>query len=67
MREGMNKLCKNMDITVQTDPSTFRPEINKFGSHQDLLQRKTGSYVSKSNPTNIFDDQFLVNDSETLV
>ena len=42
--EGMNKLLKNLDITVRRDKDTKRPRINKQGSVLDREQKEQGHY-----------------------
>ncbi|MEM3411976.1 MAG: ribosome biogenesis/translation initiation ATPase RLI [archaeon] len=44
MREGMNSLLKNFDITFRRDKDTGRPRMNKKGSQKDIEQKKMGEY-----------------------
>ncbi len=44
--EGMNRLLKQLDITIRREPVTGRPRINKPGSQKDREQRKKGMYYS---------------------
>ncbi|MBD3259001.1 ribosome biogenesis/translation initiation ATPase RLI [Candidatus Woesearchaeota archaeon] len=44
MEEGMNKLLKELDITLRRDETTGRPRINKPGSQKDQEQKKKGRY-----------------------
>lgn len=42
MEEGMNKLLKELGITLRRDEETKRPRINKEGSVKDREQKSTG-------------------------
>ncbi len=42
MEEGMNKLLKELNITLRRDEETKRPRINKEGSVKDREQKKSG-------------------------
>ncbi|MBW3013493.1 ribosome biogenesis/translation initiation ATPase RLI [Candidatus Woesearchaeota archaeon] len=44
MEEGMNKLLKELDITLRRDEASGRPRINKPGSQKDQEQKKKGKY-----------------------
>ncbi|MEI7961676.1 MAG: ribosome biogenesis/translation initiation ATPase RLI [archaeon] len=44
--EGMNKLLKNLDITLRRDKDTKRPRINKHDSVLDREQKQSGNYYS---------------------
>ncbi len=44
MREGMNRLLKEVDITFRRDNETLRPRINREGSALDREQRAKGEY-----------------------
>ena len=44
MREGMNRLLRNIDITFRRDAETLRPRINQEGSALDREQRSAGEY-----------------------
>jgi ATP-binding cassette, sub-family E, member 1 len=44
MREGMNRLLKDVAITFRRDAETLRPRINQEGSVLDREQRSSGEY-----------------------
>ena len=44
METGMNKLLRELQITLRRDQETNRPRINKEESVKDREQRKTGKY-----------------------
>jgi len=44
MREGMNRLLENVQITFRRDPETLRPRINREGSVLDREQRARKEY-----------------------
>ena len=44
MREGMNRLLKEVDVTFRRDAETLRPRINQEGSALDREQRARGEY-----------------------
>ncbi len=44
VEEGMNRLLKELDITVRRDKDTKRPRINKYNSVLDREQKKSGNY-----------------------
>jgi len=44
MEEGMNKLLKELEITIRRDEQSFRPRINKGGSVKDREQKRNGKY-----------------------
>ncbi|MCI4334658.1 MAG: ribosome biogenesis/translation initiation ATPase RLI [Thermoplasmata archaeon] len=44
MREGMNRLLTQIQITFRRDPDTLRPRINREGSALDREQRERGEY-----------------------
>ena len=44
MREGMNRLLHDVDITFRRDAETLRPRINQDGSVLDREQRARGEY-----------------------
>jgi ATP-binding cassette, sub-family E, member 1 len=44
MREGMNGLLKEVDVTFRRDAETLRPRINREGSALDREQRAKGEY-----------------------
>ncbi|MCI4345715.1 MAG: ribosome biogenesis/translation initiation ATPase RLI [Thermoplasmata archaeon] len=44
MREGMNRLLAQVEITFRRDPETLRPRINREGSALDREQREKGEY-----------------------
>jgi ATP-binding cassette subfamily E protein 1 len=44
MREGMNRLLAQVEITFRRDPETLRPRINREGSALDREQRERGEY-----------------------
>jgi ATP-binding cassette subfamily E protein 1 len=44
MRDGMNRLLQNVDITFRRDAETLRPRINREGSVLDREQRAKGEY-----------------------
>jgi len=46
IREGLNHLLKNLDITVRRDPDAGRPRINKPGSVLDREQKQRGVYFA---------------------
>jgi ATP-binding cassette, sub-family E, member 1 len=44
MREGMNRLLREVDVTFRRDAETLRPRINREGSALDREQRAKGEY-----------------------
>lgn len=44
LREGLNTLLKQLDITVRRDPETGRPRVNKPDSVLDREQKQRGIY-----------------------
>lgn len=44
MEDGMNKLLKELSITIRREEQTKRPRINKEGSVKDREQKKSGRY-----------------------
>jgi len=44
MREGMNRLLREVDVTFRRDAETLRPRINREGSALDREQRARGEY-----------------------
>ena len=44
MREGMNRLLREVDVTFRRDAETVRPRINREGSVLDREQRAKGEY-----------------------
>jgi ATP-binding cassette subfamily E protein 1 len=44
MREGMNRLLKEVGVTFRRDEETLRPRVNKGGSVLDREQRARGEY-----------------------
>ncbi len=44
MREGMNRLLREVEITFRRDPETLRPRINQEDSVLDREQRAKGEY-----------------------
>lgn len=44
VKQGMNSLLKELEVTMRKDPSTGRPRINKEGSYLDRLQKSQGQY-----------------------
>lgn len=44
MREGMNRLLKDVQVTFRRDPETLRPRINREDSVLDREQRAAGEY-----------------------
>jgi ATP-binding cassette, sub-family E, member 1 len=44
MREGMNRLLAQVQVTFRRDPDTLRPRINREGSALDREQRERGEY-----------------------
>lgn len=44
MREGMNRLLAEVDVTFRRDAETLRPRINQEGSALDREQRNRGEY-----------------------
>jgi ATP-binding cassette, sub-family E, member 1 len=44
MREGMNRLLRQVEITFRRDPETLRPRINQEDSVLDREQRAKGEY-----------------------
>ena len=44
MREGMNRLLRQVQVTFRRDEETHRPRINKEGSVLDREQRAQGEY-----------------------
>jgi ATP-binding cassette subfamily E protein 1 len=44
MREGMNRLLRDVEVTFRRDGETLRPRINREGSALDREQRSKGEY-----------------------
>jgi ATP-binding cassette, sub-family E, member 1 len=44
MREGMNRLLRQVEVTFRRDPETLRPRINQEDSVLDREQRAKGEY-----------------------
>jgi ATP-binding cassette subfamily E protein 1 len=44
MRQGMNRLLKEVGVTFRRDEETLRPRVNKTGSVLDREQRAKGEY-----------------------
>jgi len=44
MRDGMNRLLREVDVTFRRDAETLRPRINREGSVLDREQRARGEY-----------------------
>jgi ATP-binding cassette subfamily E protein 1 len=44
MREGMNRLLRQVEVTFRRDPETLRPRINREDSVLDREQREKGEY-----------------------
>jgi len=44
MRDGMNRLLREVDVTFRRDAETLRPRINREGSALDREQREKGEY-----------------------
>ncbi|MFZ0892122.1 MAG: ribosome biogenesis/translation initiation ATPase RLI [Thermoplasmata archaeon] len=44
MREGMNRLLRQVEVTFRRDAETLRPRINREGSVLDREQRARGEY-----------------------
>ncbi len=44
MREGMNRLLRDVQVTFRRDAETLRPRINQEGSALDREQRSAGEY-----------------------
>ncbi|HEV2428821.1 MAG TPA: ribosome biogenesis/translation initiation ATPase RLI [Thermoplasmata archaeon] len=44
MREGMNRLLRQVEVTFRRDAETLRPRINREGSVLDREQRAKGEY-----------------------
>ncbi len=44
MREGMNRLLREVEVTFRRDPETLRPRINQEDSVLDREQRARGEY-----------------------
>jgi ATP-binding cassette subfamily E protein 1 len=44
MEGGMNKLLKDLEITIRRDEQSHRPRINKEGSVKDREQKRLGKY-----------------------
>jgi ATP-binding cassette subfamily E protein 1 len=44
MREGMNRLLRQVEVTFRRDAETLRPRINREGSVLDREQRERGEY-----------------------
>ncbi|MHB8351798.1 MAG: ribosome biogenesis/translation initiation ATPase RLI [Thermoplasmata archaeon] len=44
MRDGMNRLLRQIEVTFRRDPDTLRPRINREGSSLDREQRASGEY-----------------------
>ncbi|KAL6877629.1 hypothetical protein ACP4OV_012844 [Aristida adscensionis] len=52
LASGMNRFLSHLDITFRTDPTTYRPRINKLGSTKDNEQKAAGChyYLEKLSP-----------------
>jgi ATP-binding cassette subfamily E protein 1 len=44
MRDGMNRLLRQIEVTFRRDPDTLRPRINREGSALDREQRARGEF-----------------------
>ncbi|MBT4174293.1 hypothetical protein HOE07_01290, partial [archaeon] len=44
MEDGMNKLLKELKITMRRDEENQRPRINKLASQMDKKQKKENKY-----------------------
>lgn len=44
LASGMNRFLSHLDVTFRTDPTTYRPRINKIGSMKDTEQKAAGCY-----------------------
>ncbi|XP_047076784.1 ABC transporter E family member 2-like [Lolium rigidum] len=44
LASGMNRFLSHLDVTFRTDPTTYRPRINKLGSMKDTEQKAAGCY-----------------------
>ncbi|KAK3156609.1 hypothetical protein QOZ80_2AG0109480 [Eleusine coracana subsp. coracana] len=44
LASGMNRFLSHLDVTFRTDPTTYRPRINKLGSVKDTEQKAAGCY-----------------------
>jgi ATP-binding cassette subfamily E protein 1 len=44
MEDGMNKLLKELSISIRREEQTGRPRINKEGSVKDRTQKQEGKY-----------------------
>ena len=44
MKDGMNKLLRELKITLRRDEENQRPRINKFDSQMDKKQKSEGNY-----------------------
>ncbi|CAL5022592.1 unnamed protein product [Urochloa decumbens] len=42
LASGMNRFLSHLDVTFRTDPTTYRPRINKLGSTKDTEQKAAG-------------------------
>jgi len=44
LASGMNRFLSLLDVTFRTDPTTYRPRINKLGSTKDTEQKAAGCH-----------------------
>ncbi|KAG2650229.1 hypothetical protein PVAP13_1NG228138 [Panicum virgatum] len=44
LASGMNRFPSHLDVTFRTDPTTYRPRINKLGSTKDTEQKAAGCH-----------------------
>ncbi|KAJ1279002.1 hypothetical protein BS78_04G121800 [Paspalum vaginatum] len=44
LTSGMNRFLSHLDVTFRTDPTTYRPRINKLGSTEDTEQKAAGCH-----------------------
>ncbi|CAN6243960.1 unnamed protein product [Urochloa humidicola] len=44
LASGMNRFLSHLDVTFRTDPTTYRPRINKLGSTKDTEQKASGCH-----------------------
>ncbi|XP_024318095.1 ABC transporter E family member 2 isoform X2 [Brachypodium distachyon] len=44
LASGMNRFLSHLNVTFRTDPTTYRPRINKLGSMKDTEQKAAGCY-----------------------
>ncbi|TVU32502.1 hypothetical protein EJB05_24233 [Eragrostis curvula] len=48
LASGMNRFLSHLDVTFRTDPTTYRPRINKLGSVKDAEQKAAGKLSQRA-------------------